>query len=82
MSATKCPAYLITTWYSEHRTYVHQIIIFQGKTFMKHSIYFIALLLVVSLAACGKPTAPESASSANYGTTLEGKQAEGRNEVK
>lgn len=48
---------------------------------MKYSIYFIALLLVVSLAACGKPTAPESASSDNYGTTLDGKQAEGRNEV-
>jgi len=49
---------------------------------MKHSIYFIALLLVVSLTACGKPTAPESASSENYGTTHEGKPAEGRNEVK
>lgn len=48
---------------------------------MKSSIYFIALLLVISLSACGKP-APESASADNYGTTLDGKAAEGRNEVK
>ncbi|WP_244072402.1 hypothetical protein [Nitrosomonas sp. PY1] len=48
---------------------------------MKYSICFIALFFAISLAACGKPTAPESASSDNYGTTHEGKPAEGRNEL-
>ncbi|MEQ1778326.1 MAG: hypothetical protein ABL863_07275 [Nitrosomonas sp.] len=48
---------------------------------MKLSAFFV-LLLALTLVACGKPTAPESASSDNYGTTHEGKAAEGRNEVK
>ena len=48
---------------------------------MKLSAFFV-LLLALTLLACGKPTAPESASSDNYGTTHEGKAAEGRNEVK
>ncbi|MEK6686296.1 MAG: hypothetical protein AABY99_07890 [Pseudomonadota bacterium] len=47
---------------------------------MKLSAFF-AVLLVLTLVACGKPTAPESAMSEGYGTTHEGKPAEGRNEV-
>ena len=47
---------------------------------MKLSAFFV-LLLALTLVACGKPTAPESASSEGYGTTHEGKAAEGRNEV-
>ena len=43
---------------------------------------FSVLLLALTLVACGKPTAPESATSEGYGTTHEGKAAEGRNEVK
>ena len=39
------------------------------------------IFFALTLVACGKPTAPESASSENYGTTHEGKPAEGRNEV-
>ena len=42
---------------------------------------FFVILLTLTLIACGKPTAPESASSEGYGTTHEGKPAEGRNEV-
>ena len=42
---------------------------------------FLVLLLALTLVACGKPTAPESATSEGYGTTHEGKAAEGRNEV-
>ena len=48
---------------------------------MKYSIYFVALFFALSLVACGKPTAPESASSEGYGTTHEVKPAEGRNEL-
>ena len=48
---------------------------------MKFSVFFVVTLLALSLVACGKPTAPESASSDNYGTTHEGKPAEGRNEL-
>ncbi|MBP6366273.1 MAG: hypothetical protein KBA82_01945 [Nitrosomonas sp.] len=48
---------------------------------MKISAFFV-LLLALTLVACGKPTAPESAKSDSYGTTHEGKAAEGRNEVK
>ncbi|HRB98094.1 MAG TPA: hypothetical protein PKY67_10345 [Nitrosomonas sp.] len=47
---------------------------------MKLSAFFV-LLLALTLVACGKPTAPESATSEGYGTTHEGKAAEGRNEV-
>ncbi|MBK9662185.1 MAG: hypothetical protein IPO71_03445 [Nitrosomonas sp.] len=47
---------------------------------MKISAFFV-LLLALTLVACGKPTAPESATSEGYGTTHEGKAAEGRNEV-
>ena len=47
---------------------------------MKLSAFFV-LLLALTLVACGKPTAPESATSEGYGTTHEGKTAEGRNEV-
>lgn len=48
---------------------------------MKLSAFFVAAFFALSLVACGKPTAPESASSDNYGTTHEGKPAEGRNEL-
>lgn len=47
---------------------------------MKLSAFF-AALLVLTLVACGKPTVPESAMSEGYGTTHEGKPAEGRNEL-
>jgi len=47
---------------------------------MKLSAFFV-ILLALTLVACGKPTAPESASSEGYGTTHEGKPAEGRNVV-
>ena len=49
---------------------------------MKLSSILVTLLFALTLVACGKPTAPESASSDNYGKTHEGKPAEGRNEVK
>ncbi len=48
---------------------------------MKLSTIFVATFFALALVACGKPTAPESASSDNYGTTHEGKPAEGRNEL-
>lgn len=48
---------------------------------MKLSAFLVATLFALTLTACGKPTAPESASSENYGTTHEGKPAEGRNEL-
>ncbi len=48
---------------------------------MKHSVFFVVIFFALALVACGKPTAPESASSDNYGTTHEGKPAEGRNEL-
>ncbi len=48
---------------------------------MKISVFFVVTFLTLTLIACGKPTAPESASSDNYGTTHEGKPAEGRNEL-
>lgn len=47
---------------------------------MKLSAFFV-ILLAITLIACGKPTAPESAKSEGYGTTHEGKPAEGRNEI-
>jgi len=48
---------------------------------MKLSAFLVATFFALTLIACGKPTAPESASSDNYGTTHEGKAAEGRNEL-
>ncbi|WP_350134241.1 hypothetical protein [Nitrosomonas sp.] len=48
---------------------------------MKFSVFFVVTLLALSLVACGKPTAPEGANSEGYGTTHEGKPAEGRNEL-
>lgn len=54
---------------------------FMEKPQMKFSALFVVTLLALTLVACGKPTAPESASSENYGTTHEGKPAEGRNEL-
>lgn len=48
---------------------------------MKLSVFLVATLLALTLVACGKPKAPESASSDNYGTTHEGKAPEGRNEL-
>lgn len=48
---------------------------------MKLSSIFV-ILFALTLVACGKPTAPESAQSEGYGTTHEGQPAEGRNEVK
>ena len=48
---------------------------------MKFSVFFVVTFFALTLTACGKPTAPESASSDNYGTTHEGKPAEGRNEL-
>ncbi|MBS0588714.1 hypothetical protein [Nitrosomonas sp.] len=49
---------------------------------MKLSVFLIAAMFALTLlTACGKPTAPESASSDNYGTTHEGKAPEGRNEL-
>ena len=48
---------------------------------MKFSAFFVILLTVTLIACGGKPTAPESAKSEGYGTTHEGKPAEGRNEV-
>ncbi|MDR4651107.1 MAG: hypothetical protein MRJ52_01715 [Nitrosomonas sp.] len=45
---------------------------------MKLSSIF-AILFALTLVACGGPSAPESASSEGYGTTHEGKPAEGRN---
>jgi hypothetical protein len=48
---------------------------------MKYSVFFVVIFLALTLVACGKPTAPESASSENYGTTHEGKAPEGRNEL-
>ena len=49
---------------------------------MKHSVFFVVIFFALTLVACGgKPTVPESASSDNYGTTHEGKPAEGRNEL-
>lgn len=41
----------------------------------------LVILFALTLVACGKPTAPESASSEGYGTTHEGQPAEGRNEL-
>lgn len=48
---------------------------------MKFSSFFVATFFALTLVACGKPTAPEGAKSEGYGTTHEGKPAEGRNEV-
>jgi hypothetical protein len=45
---------------------------------MKLSTIFV-ILFALTLVACGGPSAPESASSEGYGTTHEGKPAEGRN---
>jgi len=45
---------------------------------MKLSTIFV-ILFALTLVACGGPSAPESAMSDNYGTTHEGKPAEGRN---
>lgn len=39
----------------------------------------LVLLIALTMVACGGPSAPESASSEGYGTTHEGKPAEGRN---
>lgn len=47
---------------------------------MKLSSIF-AILFALTLVACGGPSAPESAQSEGYGTTHEGKPAEGRNAV-
>ncbi|HLP80973.1 MAG TPA: hypothetical protein VK141_03130 [Nitrosomonas sp.] len=47
---------------------------------MKLSVFFVAILCALTFVAC-KPKAPEGASSENYGTTHEGKPAEGRNEL-
>ncbi|MBK6959133.1 MAG: hypothetical protein IPH22_13170 [Nitrosomonas sp.] len=48
---------------------------------MKLSAFLVATFFALTLVACGKPTAPESASSEGYGTTHEGQPAEGRNEL-
>lgn len=48
---------------------------------MKLTSIILASLLAFSLVACGGPSAPESAQSEGYGTTHEGKEAEGRNEL-
>ncbi len=48
---------------------------------MKLSAFLTVTFLALTLVACGKPTAPESAISEGYGTTHEGKPAEGRNEL-
>lgn len=37
-----------------------------------------AIFLVLSLAACGKPSAPESPDPSTYGLTHEGEVPEGR----
>ena len=50
----------------------------QTRLQMKLSSIF-AILFALTLVACGGPSAPESASSEGYGTTHEGKPAEGRN---
>ncbi len=47
---------------------------------MKLSSIFV-ILFALTLAACGKPTVPESSKSEGYGTTHEGQPAEGRNEL-
>ncbi|WP_172592431.1 hypothetical protein [Nitrosomonas supralitoralis] len=49
---------------------------------MKLLKFFVATIFALALIACGgKPTVPESAKSEGYGTTHEGKPAEGRNEL-
>lgn len=48
---------------------------------MKLSAFLVITFFALTLVACGKPTVPESASDASYGTTHEGKAAEGRNEL-
>ena len=45
---------------------------------MKLSSIFV-IIFALTLVACGGPSAPESAQSEGYGTTHEGKPAEGRN---
>lgn len=37
-----------------------------------------AIFLALSLAACGKPTAPDSPDPSTYGLTYEGEVPEGR----
>ncbi|MDP1559083.1 MAG: hypothetical protein Q8K59_02595 [Nitrosomonas sp.] len=46
---------------------------------MKLTSILAILVLALTLVACGKPAAPESAKSEGYGTTHEGQPAEGRN---
>ncbi len=41
----------------------------------------LVILFALTLVACGGPSAPESAQSEGYGTTHEGKPAEGRNAI-
>lgn len=48
---------------------------------MKLTSIFALLLAFALVVGCGGPSAPESASSEGYGTTHEGKAAEGRNEL-
>ncbi|WP_293008593.1 hypothetical protein [Nitrosomonas sp.] len=48
---------------------------------MKLLKILVATFFALTLVACGKPTAPESAKEEGYGTTHEGKPAEGRNEL-
>ncbi|MDH5480301.1 MAG: hypothetical protein OEX11_06040 [Nitrosomonas sp.] len=37
---------------------------------MKHTILFIAIMMTFTLAACGKPTAPDSPDVESYGSTI------------
>lgn len=48
---------------------------------MKLTSIFALLLALALVVGCGGPSAPESASSDNYGKTHEGQAAEGRNEL-
>ncbi|WP_295629128.1 hypothetical protein [uncultured Nitrosomonas sp.] len=48
---------------------------------MKLLKFLVATFFALILVACGKPSAPESAKEEGYGTTHEGKPAEGRNEL-
>jgi len=62
-------------WHWQHDTQQHHLKDARVKNYireqnMKHTILFIAIMMTFTLAACGKPTAPDSPDVESYGSTI------------
>lgn len=58
-----------------------EFVIYYKELFIMKPTYLFAILLALSLAACGKPTTPESPDPSTYGLTHEGDTPTDRHEL-